>query len=210
MKDLAIKVNGFDLYLHIGDAFESSFIRLWAQSEWYLDGFDNAVKEAMELLPYHVAIHAIEQRGVQMLRDVAKTPSISEDFDIDATIAAYESMGVEVDHEVYNLALSIRDYHIKHRPLKSLRSGYVYLLQSVSGHYKIGRTVNPQNRLKTFGVLLPFEVEFIALIKSDDCVSLERSLHQTFRDFRVNGEWFNLAPDDVEYIKGLAKEAQNG
>lgn len=82
--------------------------------------------------------------------------------------------------------------------------GYIYLLQSSTGAYKIGRTKNPDNRLATFGVLLPFEVEYACLIATEDMHSLERSLHGMFASQRINGEWFALSPADVDYIKGLA------
>lgn len=89
------------------------------------------------------------------------------------------------------------------------REAWVYLLRSVSGHYKIGRAIDPNNRLKTFHVMLPFEVEFDCLIKSDDSeyVTLERSLHKRFADKRINGEWFALDSDDVAYIRELAEAA---
>lgn len=84
-------------------------------------------------------------------------------------------------------------------------AGYVYLLQSTTGAYKIGRSINPHNRLKTFEVKLPFEVEYVCVIATDSMVALEAALHGRFADKRVNGEWFALTPDDVEYIKGLAQ-----
>lgn len=84
------------------------------------------------------------------------------------------------------------------------RDGFVYLIQSPTGTYKIGRTVNPADRMKTFTVKLPFEVEYTCVIPADDMYYLERTLHAQFADKRVNGEWFKLSPEDVEYIKGLA------
>lgn len=88
---------------------------------------------------------------------------------------------------------------------RKVTPGYVYLVQSPTGAYKIGKAKDPSNRQKTFDVKLPFEVEFIALIQSDDMRKLEAELHAQFADKRVNGEWFNLTPEDVEYIKGLAQ-----
>lgn len=82
--------------------------------------------------------------------------------------------------------------------------GYVYLVQSVTGAYKIGRTIDPNNRLKTFNVKLPFEVEYVVTIKTPNMYQLETDLHNQFAEKRVNGEWFNLSPADVNYIKGLA------
>lgn len=82
--------------------------------------------------------------------------------------------------------------------------GYVYLLKMVNGgHYKIGRTRKPQNRLEVFGVKLPFPVEYECLIATRDMYQLERDLHQRFAAQRVNGEWFLLSSQDIEYIKSL-------
>lgn len=85
------------------------------------------------------------------------------------------------------------------------REGYVYLIESSTGNYKIGRTVNPDNRMATFSVKLPFEIEYTCLIKCDDMYQMERDLHNRFQHRHVNGEWFKLSPEDVNYIKGLAK-----
>lgn len=83
-------------------------------------------------------------------------------------------------------------------------SGYVYLVQSPTSAYKIGKTVDPDNRMKTFSVKLPFEVDYVCVIQSDDMHTLETELHAKFEHKRVNGEWFDLDETDVEYIKSLA------
>jgi Meiotically up-regulated gene 113 len=101
-------------------------------------------------------------------------------------------------------ANKIRNKRVKAEKAAKQSKGFVYLIQSQSGAYKIGRTKNPNDRLKTFNVKLPFEVEFICLIETANMHALEAELHEQFSDKRVNGEWFNLNSDDVEYIKGLA------
>lgn len=83
-------------------------------------------------------------------------------------------------------------------------NGYIYLLESHQGIYKIGRTRVPNNRRKTFGVLLPFEVEYAALIKTSDMFRLEGDLHRHYAHKRRGGEWFALDADDVAFIKSLA------
>lgn len=90
------------------------------------------------------------------------------------------------------------------------RKGYVYLLESPStpGLYKIGRTVDPKDRIKTFAVKLPFEVQYVCVIKTDDMYSLEKLLHRMFDNNRVNGEWFFLLQDDIDYIKHKAEQSQ--
>lgn len=86
------------------------------------------------------------------------------------------------------------------------RSGYVYLLSAVhdSTLFKIGRTNNPQNRLRTFNVKLPFAVEYLYIIKTDDMYALESILHHKFASKRLEGEWFKLSSEDVVYIKSLS------
>lgn len=90
------------------------------------------------------------------------------------------------------------------KPTYGQRAGYVYLLQSSTGHYKIGRTRNPEDRLRTFGVMLPFEVEYVCVIQTPDMFKLESDLHNLFSQKRVSGEWFSLDNTDVDHIKGLA------
>jgi len=83
------------------------------------------------------------------------------------------------------------------------RPGYVYLIQSPTNAYKIGRTINPADRIHTFSVKLPFEVEYLAVIPTDDMHQLETNLHARFADQRIDGEWFDLSDEDVAYIKSL-------
>jgi hypothetical protein len=85
--------------------------------------------------------------------------------------------------------------------------GYVYLLRTDIGYYKIGRTKNIKGRMRAFGIQLPFNVECEHVIPSEDMMSLEKSLHERFASQRVNGEWFNLSADDVVYIKSIGGEA---
>jgi predicted GIY-YIG superfamily endonuclease len=86
-------------------------------------------------------------------------------------------------------------------------AGYVYLVRAAGGEYKIGKTVNPKSRKKTFDVKLPFRVEYAHVIKTDDMHSLEKALHQQFAAKRLRGsEFFNLAQEDVQFIVSLGTE----
>lgn len=82
-------------------------------------------------------------------------------------------------------------------------AGYVYLLKSAIQYYKIGRAIDPDNRLQTFTVKLPFEVEYEYVIKTKDRYALENELHRRFARKRIRGEWFDLNADDVIYIKSI-------
>jgi len=82
------------------------------------------------------------------------------------------------------------------------RSGFVYLIKSVTGHWKIGRTINPHDRATMFNVKLPIEVSLDYLIQCDDMIAVETRLHKLFKSKRVNAsEWYALDEQDVAYIK---------
>ncbi len=74
--------------------------------------------------------------------------------------------------------------------------------------YKIGRTSNPKSRIATYKAM-PFQCDWECLIKTDDSVALEIELLKRFSSKRVppKHEWFNLTPDDVDYIKSLEVQA---
>lgn len=80
--------------------------------------------------------------------------------------------------------------------------GYVYLMQSRDA-YKIGKSVAPDRRLTEISSLIPHPMRLVHTIRTDNMTSLERALHARFADKRLEGEWFALTPDDIEYVKGL-------
>jgi hypothetical protein len=85
------------------------------------------------------------------------------------------------------------------------RSGYVYLLKAHKPFeecYKIGRTADPKQRFKTFGVKLPYKVDLICAAKTDDMFRLEAAMHERFAHCRLDGEWFQLTPEEVADIHG--------
>jgi hypothetical protein len=174
-------------------------------------GYKASCEHISKFFEYFECIYAVQVFGAEWQQKGVYDPLYSECYEIAYVIRAFETGAVKFPEEIYRLAVAIRD---RVSPTtysnKIKKSGYVYLIQSVTGHHKIGRSVNPHNRLKTFGVLLPFEIEYIALIKSDDHIGLERYLHDKFASQRVNGEWFNLDPEDVEYFKALAAGVSYG
>lgn len=80
-------------------------------------------------------------------------------------------------------------------------SKYVYILEGPQGSYKIGHTNDPDARLHKFEVNLPFPVKFIHVIKCENGRALESYLHRLYAKKRINGEWFELTPEDIEGIK---------
>ncbi len=82
------------------------------------------------------------------------------------------------------------------------KSGYVYVIQEKSqGHYKIGRTLDPNSRMQTFSLKLPFKIEYLYVIEAFDMYKLESQLHKLFEEKHVNGEWFSLSAYDLLWIE---------
>ena len=84
-------------------------------------------------------------------------------------------------------------------------AGYVYVIQDIdiSSFYKIGRTSNPSRRFKEFSQLLPFEIEVVAIVPTEDAPTLEWQLHQRYAEQRQRSEWFKLQDSHVKEICNL-------
>ena len=83
--------------------------------------------------------------------------------------------------------------------------GFVYILDSDKGSYKIGRSMDPEGRVGNLGVVLPFIVRPIHIIASKDYVWLEKTLHKRFARSRTRGEWFNLTSEDIAWLKAVRR-----
>jgi hypothetical protein len=75
---------------------------------------------------------------------------------------------------------------------------FVYvMIDKSTGFYKIGRSKNPQIREKTLQSEKPtIEMLFNYSGTNKD----EKTLHQTFGNKRIRGEWFDLSGSDIQYI----------
>lgn len=82
---------------------------------------------------------------------------------------------------------------------------YTYIMYD-ERYYKIGRTANLENRISTMKTSNPFAQ--LLFYKEGD---VEKELHETYKDKRVKGEWFNLDEGEllalgttfVPYVKSL-------
>jgi hypothetical protein len=80
--------------------------------------------------------------------------------------------------------------------------GVVYLLKC-GPHYKIGKTINIDNRLSTLKIQLPYKPELIHTITTNHIHWLEKHWHTFYREKRLNGEWFELTIEDVDYFRSM-------
>lgn len=86
------------------------------------------------------------------------------------------------------------------KPSQSGSRGYVYFLKADNGLVKIGRTKEMDERIKHLSVTLPYELELVHYIQSDNHEWAESVFQRYYAGKRVRGEWFELADKDVENI----------
>lgn len=179
--------NGFSLMLnqyeikHFGDDIHE-FIE-WASENIYELG----EAEEWRTNGYHYK----EQLSKEPLRRFVKNQFLSDE----ERREIQDILDGNVPYDYFNTPKKSKD--------RKKQSGYIYLITSKDGLYKIGLSKDVMSRIKTLGVTLPFEIEPIHTIKTDDMVGLEKELHSRFESKRIRGEWFALETDDVEYIKSL-------
>lgn len=88
---------------------------------------------------------------------------------------------------------------------KRRRQSYVYFLQAEGdGLIKIGRTINPDKRVRELQTLAPSPLKLLALVEGGK--DREREIHEMFVDARSHGEWFEPTPQLLRFIQNHSKE----
>ena len=85
-------------------------------------------------------------------------------------------------------------YKIKNYNTTKEKKTYI-IKDKNTGHYKIGKSINPLDREKTLQSEKP-TLKLIKVFKKD----IETKLHKEYKDFRIRGEWFNLNKVQLKYI----------
>lgn len=91
-------------------------------------------------------------------------------------------------------------------PPKPPSPGYVYLMRAENGLHKIGASITPESRLKSLQRGFPIQIKLVSYFWANDYMDTEANLHETFKEFHLGNEWFDLPEWAVDYIKGLANE----
>lgn len=152
----------------------------WQKRVWF--GFDPKVAERYMLDALFADVFDDESwRSTQHRADLVADP--------DAEAGSWDGAPI-AEHPVFQIT----------NPSKRGRVGYVYLVGSQHG-IKIGKSVNVKQRTRLFSVKLPFPITVEHYAKFSDYSQAERTLHKHFHSQRLDGEWFDLSPADVELIK---------
>ena len=76
----------------------------------------------------------------------------------------------------------------------------IYAIEAVgSGRVKFGRAIDPPNRLGELSTGSPYPLRLLGSAEWPD--DHEALIHETFRDFRVCGEWFEIDRDVKRFLE---------
>lgn len=81
-------------------------------------------------------------------------------------------------------------------------AGYVYLLEG-GGYYKIGLSKNVYRRWRELSPKLPFEIEIISFIATEDMHKLEAALHELYARNEQGANGFSLMTKMWQYSRSL-------
>lgn len=106
------------------------------------------------------------------------------------------------EHQIWNRSVKERK---RRKRTPHPKEGYIYLIKSGNGYYKIGRTKNVEKRLSQHERDYPLELRVIHTVQSATVKRDEKRLLRAFRKAGKNlqGEWFELDHHDVEWIKDI-------
>lgn len=88
-------------------------------------------------------------------------------------------------------------------PYTSTIDGYVYLIESENGLFKIGRSKDVWKRFSSIAMAVPVPITLRHVVPTINYIRAEEWLHEQFASKRHHGEWFQLDQDDLEWFKDL-------
>lgn len=81
--------------------------------------------------------------------------------------------------------------------------GYIYLIESENGYYKLGRSIDVERRLSQHEMDYPLKMWVLHSFKSNNVKKDERKVLNLFADKQLRGEWFNLDGYDVSWFMSI-------
>lgn len=112
------------------------------------------------------------------------------------------------NHKVtIKMADEIKDNYTNKLHRQRALSNHVYVVQQIGidGIYKIGITKDVKKRLEQFNNAAPIGIKVITCIESQDSPLIEPYLHDYFKDFNSNLEWYRLSDDQLEELTTYLK-----
>lgn len=126
-------------------------------------------------------------------------------IELRAKIDKYYNSVSNDDIDAYNAEIRKENKIAKRRLINE--PGFIYLLSSSVGLYKIGRTIDMERRFSDHVRTWPVELKIVHQVPVNQVVSCETFLLRRFRDKQKQGEWFDLDESDIEWLKSLDTDA---
>ncbi len=84
--------------------------------------------------------------------------------------------------------------------------GWIYLLRSDNGFYKIGYSKDVKARIGGLMKEFPVEIRMVHKIRTAHMRMAEKYLHINYQEYRLQGEWFRLSQKHVDRIISMDQE----
>lgn len=89
------------------------------------------------------------------------------------------------------------------KPTDEITKGFIYFIQGeCGGPIKIGYTIDLAQRLKSLQTGYPDRLELLFAFPGNP--EDEKKMHDYFKDFRLQGEWFRSTPEVLDKIQRLS------
>lgn len=82
------------------------------------------------------------------------------------------------------------------------RFWYIYIIKC-SWKYKIGKTINIEDRKKKYITENPCEIEVVHFFETKEYSKKEKEIHKMFEHKNIHWEWFELDDNDIIFLKSL-------
>ena len=82
-------------------------------------------------------------------------------------------------------------------------SGFVYILRSENGYYKIGKAMNVKSRLIAWQRTFPVKIDLLFSFACNDRNKVEKILHRKYAKKRIEIEWYALDENDLRYLSSI-------
>lgn len=145
---------------------------------------------------------SFEKRHDHVMRDIRniinRNPEFKTNFTECETKDSYGRKRMIYDLSEEGLNILKSRYSFKQRKKSDLL--YILKHKNINDYYKIGITYDIEARIKQLSTASPFGIEVIKLIHNDKVSKIEKELHNTYSNKRLNGEWFKLTNDELNKI----------
>lgn len=111
------------------------------------------------------------------------------------------------DNDISNLKKQMQEISKQLEQLKqnsqiSSYNNWLYFIcsEQFDGKVKIGRSINPQKRLKQLQTGNPNKLMIYKLVGFDDEINMESITHKYFKDVNIINEWFEISKECIDIV----------